>query len=112
MANGRVIWTLSDAMRFCHELGSHITGYAVGMTGSVLRHGVSSNDLDIIVFPLSTAADNDLNVLQAQFTTFGMHRLLTKEQVHVHWRSQGSLDEKHVEVWYYNLKRIDVFYLT
>jgi hypothetical protein len=107
----KIIWTLEEAQEFCASLQKSITGFGIGLTGSVLKKKESSKDLDIIVFPLSSVTNNDLEELRNQFSKFGMVLSFTREQVTKFWRDAGSLDEKHVEVWMYNRKRIDVFYL-
>lgn len=105
-------WAQSDALRFCKELTDHLKpcGYAVALTGSVLTKGESTKDLDIVVFPLSTAKQ-DPEGLQSELRRFGMHCALGAKDVRLFWRKAGSKDRKHVEVWQYNYKRVDIFFL-
>jgi len=107
----KVKWTLDEALTFCRELQKYIVGFSVGMTGGVLHKGNSCKDLDIIVFPNSTALHLDPQGLRLQFIEFGMRCMLNRDQVRAEWKKQGSEDTKHVEVWNYKGKRIDVFYL-
>lgn len=47
-------WTLDEAISFVRELNklANKRGYHLGIAGSVLINGESSNDLDIYAFPL------------------------------------------------------------
>lgn len=87
-------------------------GMGVGLCGSVLKNGTSSKDLDIILFPLSTAKTPSYAKVYDTLTTFGWHQWLNADRIHHYWRSLGSDDMKHVEGWKDPLgRRIDVFFL-
>ena len=107
----KILWTLDQAQIFCTELEKNITNFGVGLTGSVLKNKQSSKDLDIILYPLSSNADNNLETLKSQLINFGMTLFIPNEQVIKHWRKKGSIDEKYVEIWLYNNKRVDIFLL-
>lgn len=89
-------------------------GLEVGMAGSVLRSGTSAKDLDLIVFPRSTAASPPSDEeLQAALTRAGLHRKHSVAQVHARWRAKDSLDQKRVEVYQRRQcgRRVDIFFL-
>lgn len=106
----RPIWDLDDALFLVRWLGEKLAPYfGVGMTGSVLHEGGSKNDLDIILFPYSTtrpALPADELLVSA-----GLERRFTAAEVREGWRRKGSTDEKHVEVWTWRGKRVDIFFL-
>ena len=105
-------WTLNEALYFCQAFSKHMgdLGYGVALTGSVLTQSRSLNDLDLVVFPLSTVK-HDLAVLHEGLKQFGLDLLVSVEHVHAEWRKVGSADEKHVEKWRFGRKRIDLFFL-
>jgi L-asparaginase II len=107
-----VAWTITDALVFVRSLQRAISSsdYCVGLTGSVLSKGFSDKDLDVIVFPHSTEHQN-IEYLYGSLQRFGMKRCADKEKVHAIWRKKGSSDTKHVEVWEYEGKRIDLFFM-
>jgi len=102
-------WTHRQALEFIEGLEEHIAPhYHIAMMGSVLHHGWSSKDLDIIIFP-HTTAHSDLVEIHELLVSFGMSLRLTCAEIHKFWREKGSADEKWVEVYDYQRKRIDVF---
>jgi predicted nucleotidyltransferase len=108
------MWTLDEAATFCHDLLPAVkaVGYYVGVTGSVLYGDAraSSHDLDLIIYPTSTVHSN-ADALTAALTAHGMRRLYDVDVVQARWRKLGSDDEKHVEVWAWGRKRVDLFFL-
>lgn len=52
-----IVWTLADALPLLREVQTAVEplGYHVGLAGSVLTKGVSHNDMDMILYPASTA---------------------------------------------------------
>jgi hypothetical protein len=104
------VWTLEEALTLCRELAGHLTAHAVALTGSVLTKGASRKDLDLVLYPLTTA-ENDLDSLRQQLMAFGMTPLFTREIVLKQWHRLGSSDDKWVEVWSFQDKRIDLFLL-
>jgi hypothetical protein len=40
-----------------------------------------------------------------------MKRLVTLDKVHEAWRKLGSYDCKHVEIWEFQNKRVDILFL-
>jgi hypothetical protein len=85
-------------------------GFHVGLIGSVLIKGQSSNDLDLVLFPNSTAKIDVLEVWQ-QLHKAGLRPVKTRAQVARAWEYSGSRDAKHVEVWMYQNRRVDLFFM-
>ncbi len=107
-------WTFSEASAFINALRPLLQerGWCIGLTGSVLFNGESEKDLDIIVYPLDASADPTLIALDEAFNEYpGMRPHRSVEDVTAYWRSKGSSDTKHVEIWTCNGKRVDVFVL-
>lgn len=116
-------WTLKDAISLIQLLEPmlRVNGFSLGVTGSVLFKGKSKKDLDLIVYPMVCTDKTDFNKARKTLKIFGMklHEViiggkltaLNVNQMHKYWRSKGSLDEKEVEVWNHNGKRVDVFFL-
>lgn len=104
-------WGLVEALelitRLRHDLQGE--GWGIGLAGSVLHTGWSLNDLDVICFPLSTAEAPSLATLHRVLLGNSLRKLYSAEQVREHWRGKGSLDEKHVEIWAFGSRRVDVF---
>lgn len=106
-------WKLDEGLDFVRAL-RHVTlrvGYTVALAGSVLYNGESDKDIDVVVFPMS-AQKTDQDALVAALEGFGMKRVCDKEWVTGKWREIGSDDTKHVEVWSYNDKRVDLLFLS
>lgn len=107
------MWTLPQAIEFINEITPQIkeVGYGIALAGGVLLRGESNTDLDLILYPMSTANQN-LGLLHTKLQHLGLELKKDKSQVRKIWKSKGSLDLKHVEVWAYNDKRIDLFFLS
>jgi hypothetical protein len=105
-------WTLAEALSFCRSLAEYLKpkGYYVGLAGSVLTRGRSRKDLDIVVYPESAPA-HEAAALRDHLRAFGLKLRVPVENVHLRWRKLGSVDTKHVEVWYFDRKRVDIFTL-
>jgi hypothetical protein len=105
-------WSLVDALDLIHKLWPKLQPhYYIGLTGSVLREGQSPNDLDLIVYPASTQR-GDKDFVARVLREAGLQRRVTVEYVHLRWRKKGSDDTKHVEVWEYGGKKVDIFFLS
>lgn len=111
-------WTLEDALNFVQELAVVIepVGYYPGLTGSVVfarkgrvYKGRSSSDIDVILYPASTAAFN-MKDLKAALKSFGLVLVVPRARVKAKWRRLGSQDNKHVEVWDYYGRKVDFFF--
>jgi hypothetical protein len=106
-------WTLEEAGALVAYLDAPLkaAGFAVGIGGSVIAKGRSDHDVDLIIFPMTTAKPHEPELARAVLRRLGLHLVIDRERVVKGWRSIGSRDEKHVEIWERNKKRIDVFYL-
>lgn len=107
------LWKLEEAVTFFRALWEALmpVGFYVGLTGGVLVKGQSSHDLDIIIYPASSKT-HDHAALLAALEKFGMKLKFDRDVVVRRWRKLGSDDEKHIEVWEYRGKRVDVFFLS
>jgi len=86
-------------------------GYGVGITGSILMGKESPNDLDIIIYPISTTEQSYTTLVQA-LTLAGLKLSFSKERTWLHWAKVGSHDKKHVEIWDFNNHKVDIFFLS
>lgn len=106
-------WILEDALVFVRKLERQLAatvGYHVAMTGSVLEKGHSHNDLDLVLFP-HTTGKVDMYVLRAALDLAGLSPVVSRATVAAAWERRKSQDTKHVEVWTYDSKRVDLFFL-
>lgn len=105
-------WDDVFARQFTNALEGALSkvGWHVGMTGSVLFNGASNKDLDLIVYP-HTTENTDLEVPRGVLRDYSMKLTVPVEKVHERWRSIGSKDSKHVEVWTFHHLRIDILFL-
>lgn len=101
-------WTMEEALTLIRELEPKMSaaGWHVALGGGVLLRGQSEHDLDLVFFP-HVAGTANLRALQDVLTSMGWTRFRTVAAVHRHWRSIGSTDTKHVEIWECP-KRVDV----
>jgi predicted nucleotidyltransferase len=106
-------WTLGEAQALLSGIapGLLMKGFAVGLTGSVLTKGQSEHDLDIVLYPMQFTVATNWEVAREALTNAGFECLLPVDTVHASWRRKGFLDEKFVEVWLFNKRRVDVFFL-
>lgn len=104
---GRRRWTLTEALSFVRLLEGYLTTYHVAITGGVLFRGYSDQDLDLLIYPHTTASEQI--PLRHLLERFGLKRRLDCEFIHREWRRNGSEDTKYIEVYYYGRKRIDIF---
>lgn len=105
-------WALEELLECVRRLASLLKplGFGVGVTGSVLLQGSSEHDGDIIIYPLD-ASDYHLCHAYSALEHFGMKRQFDHYEMLSIWRKKRSNDVKHVEVWSYNNKRVDIFFL-
>lgn len=87
-----------------------MAGWELGITGSVLFEGSSTKDGDIIVYPTDESSF-DLGLLYAALETLGLNQEFSYPELIKVWRVSKSNDIKHVEVWSYKGKRLDLFIL-
>jgi hypothetical protein len=101
------MWTTKQAYKFCRELHQYLGpyGYGVGLTGGVLLRGKSNKDIDVIVYPFKRISANFNTMYKALFN-FGL------KFVRLPNNNQGYMDDgKRVEVWEFENKRADLFFL-
>jgi hypothetical protein len=102
------IWTLDQACKFCIKLHDHLMpfGYDVGLTGGILFNGKSDKDIDVIIYPLKRMSANYAAMYQA-LPNFGLKFIRLPN------KNLGYTDDgKHVEVWEFENKRVDLFFLA
>ena len=102
------LWTLDQARQFCVELNDYLApfGYGVGLTGGILLRGTSDKDIDVIVYPYKRVS-SDFDPMYNALPNFGLkYNKLPNE-------NRGYADDgKRVEIWDFQGKRIDLFFLT
>lgn len=106
-------WELPDALDLFRKLKTelHEAGWGAALGGSILLTGFSKNDIDIIIFPLSTSMVDHQEFRDA-LTSQGLTQVWRRDEIAKFWQRQGSTDTKHVEVWEYEGKRVDIFVLS
>jgi len=105
-------WSLEEALALIRMLEPKLTqvGFHVALMGSVLIEGHSTNDLDLILFPHSSNRV-DVESARLELTIAGLRPVISRARVAAAWEREGSSDAKHVEVWAYNDKRVDLFFM-
>jgi hypothetical protein len=80
--------------------------YHVALAGSVLMRGESEHDLDLIIFP-HKAQHFVLQEIHDGLRNH-MNLIVTRDRLRELWAKRGITDTKHVEVWEFRSKRVDV----
>jgi len=93
-----LMWTLEEALIIVRELEAGLIGWHVALAGGVLHKGKSDHDLDLVFFPRDST-NIQLGDLYRGLHYYGLTRTHTEVDMLTHWRSKGSSDFKHVEVW-------------
>ncbi len=109
-----VMWNFEEAATLIRELDAQRekSGWRFTITGSVIRDGSSSKDLDIVTYP-HCSTKKSLKKLYKLFDARGWKLRVGVQQMHDFWREKGSKDRKHVEVWKTeDGRRVDVFVLS
>ena len=102
-ARGLIRGLLPDARR---------VGWQLGLTGSVLTEGQSTNDLDLIAFPRQVGPETSIQPLHDLLVQHGWRLVMTAQEVKAKWwRNHESIDQKHVEKWRVGEWRVDLFVL-
>lgn len=101
-------WSLAEALVFANSLREFLLplGFDIALTGSVLTKSFSDKDIDIIVYPLKKISANYAELL-IKLPEFGLKFIRFPNN------NQGYQDDgKNVQVWEYNNKRVDLFFLS
>lgn len=103
------IWTLDEAVELVRSLHLPLSkiGWALGIAGGVLWRGHSAHDLDLVLVPY-VKQESDLTAVSTLLWDLGWQRTHDVKQMHASWRSRGLSDTKHVEVWTYLGRRVDI----
>lgn len=102
------LWTLNQACDLCNKLQDYLApfGYGVGLTGGVLRRGESDKDIDVIVYPFKRLS-SDFDSMYQSLSDFGLKFIRLPNE-----NRSYTDDGKRVEVWEFQGKRIDLFFLA
>lgn len=112
-----VVWTLRSALSFYQVFAPAVEacGYGSAIAGSIATKGISTKDLDLVLFPLTTANVPSKDKLMLALNKLEMRRVMNHFQVQEMWRRGGSQDRKCVEVWRVwweeKHRRVDIFFL-
>lgn len=101
-------WSLVQAMSFTKSLHDFVfpLGYGIALTGSVLMEGFSEKDLDLVIYPMKKIS-SDYKGLLENLPKFGL------TFVRLPNKNLGYQDDgKDVQVWEYEGKRVDLFFLS
>lgn len=108
------MWNIEKDLRFVQELQGYVQplGFYVGLTGSVLFNGESSNDIDVILYPADSSKMN-LTPVWEKLEELGWTRIASRGRVASVWENRyQSTDMKNVEKWREPSGRIvDIFHL-
>lgn len=113
--NSRRVWEFDDAVSLIREIEPHFQniGLHVGFTGSVLRQGFSSKDMDLIMYPHKCPMSyEDMSQRTYELLTqLGWKRIRNCQEMLQYWRSLGNDEQKWVEVYSVKHRRVDVMFL-
>lgn len=107
------MWTLEEALTVVRNIDPILKpkGWFVGISGGVLLKGSSVHDLDLLFVPMDNV-DKCIACLHKCLVDFSWKIIRTKEEMQEGWRAKGLRDNKHVEHWEFNNKRIDVIIVS
>lgn len=102
------MWSLEKFLIFAKDLREFIVplGFDIALTGSVLTKGVSDKDVDIVIYPLKKIS-SDYTRLIERLPDFGL-KFIRLPNHNLGYQDDG----KNVQVWEYDGKRIDLFFLS
>lgn len=105
-------WTLQELIEFLTMMRPFLrrAGFEIGLTGSVLFEGKSTHDGDVVIYP-TDGSSFELSSFYAVLEQLGLNLEFSHAELLRIWRSEKSNDVKHVEVWSYKGKRLDMFIL-
>ncbi len=108
-------WTAFQAKNLIQYLGPPMleAGFHLGLTGSVLFYGESDKDVDVIIYPRCAPSGTTPDWQKARdvLRTCGLRRYFSADEV---WakRPKGNTDRKLVEIWDFEGKRVDFFFMA
>lgn len=107
------MWNLSEGVEFARSLSAILipVGFDVALAGSVLKRGQSFKDLDLVVYPLNTSELIHHWVVCKALRSGGGVLIADQGRVTESWRKKGSSDTKHVEIWRFDGRRVDLLFL-
>jgi hypothetical protein len=102
------VWTFEEARGFCYQLHKHLElfGYGVGITGGTLWRGTSDKDIDVIIYPYKRIS-GDFDTMYKSLPDFGL-KFTGLPNNNIGYTDDG----KRVEIWDFQGKRIDLFFLS
>lgn len=115
MSPTRIAWRFPEALRLAKDLENALDdkGWHVALGGSVLHAGRSSKDVDLFVYPHTTAGDHLVHDVRAAMLALGFRLVSDANATREIWRELGSEDQKSVEVYRDDKKRrVDVFIVS
>ncbi len=101
-------WEFEEAVDFCRSLTEFLNplGFGVALAGGVLIKGNSKKDLDVVIYPFKKISSN-FNTMLESLPKFGL------TFVRLPNNNLGYTDDgKNVQVWDYQGKRVDLFFLN
>lgn len=109
------LWTTYSARKLLAKLKPQLesVNWTCALGGSVASHGHSDNDMDLVVFPYNASKHVNkcdlLSILEKE-----MVLQMAAEDVYSNWRRKygDDADVKHVEIWRYKGRRVDVIVLN
>lgn len=108
------LWTIDEAISFCRALRTiaEPIGFSVGLTGGCLYRGHSNKDIDVIFYPLKKPSPFDVGGLRTALKESGLLKCrLDRALMQKAWGYRGVNDDKWVEVWEADGKRVDLFFM-
>lgn len=102
------MWKLDTAVSCCRALETALApNYHVALGGGVLLRGKSTHDLDVLVYP-HHSSHFDIAEIRQLLKAAGCTVLATRRSIQRIWRAKGSTDQKWVEAWWFDGKRVDI----
>ena len=118
MTDSIPMWDLDESIALQRKIEQELApaGWHAALTGGVLRNGSSMHDLDIVVFPHCRKSSQRPRMasLRAALERAGLKLRMSRRELQAHWRKNGSLDTKWVEIWKTAAdgRRVDIMVLS
>lgn len=104
------MWRRCAAVIFLRDVvqpAIEVAGWHCALAGGVLFRGQSSHDLDVVVYPHNSESAS-LDKLRGALEAAGLRQSHSVDRLHTIWRAKGSTDHKHVEIWMWRGRRVDI----